>query len=472
MACDVATAPGNPVFSPLTLFECTVTNAQMLVESMADRELLRALKIANSLHTHIVGIMEPRYDRVCQRSDEHEACPRSVKLNNRRRLSPQLPSTSSSSLAAAQFDQLMQPAVKLARLKCDNGDDQSMPAVAKVEASSVSDPPTTEDADAADNDAAADYGFDAPASVDNNFLDDDDCLLIGEDSTSEGILGMSTSSSTAAGAGLSRRRQRRLPRRSSTAAAAATTATMGDEDQLPDSGVSGAGSSAHQPDVGALCKSAIHLAYKEMKGGGPHLFDFSMPFSDPVNFATAEQVIARAMQLQPGLEVSTDFWWSQLCPVELNRLARSEKLWRQRLLMRRLRSKDSKLTRRQKSFELIAGRLSTEDFDKFRVILSRDYTSSDEEFEDCSASAAATASAGAPLRVRELPWESAEMAEMKRQLDTAYLDSCATAKQSEQLRRVARGTGCLSVRPPPADCPDWAIRRETADPGDLGNADC
>ncbi|PAA81624.1 hypothetical protein BOX15_Mlig022797g1 [Macrostomum lignano] len=131
-----------------------------------------------------------------------------------------------------------------------------------------------------------------------------------------------------------------------------------------------------------------------------------------------------------------------------------------------------KLTRRQKSFELIAGRLSTEDFDKFRVILSRDYTSSDEEFEDCSASAAATASAGAPLRVRELPWESAEMAEMKRQLDTAYLDSCATAKQSEQLRRVARGTGCLSVRPPPADCPDWAIRRETADPGDLGNADC
>ena len=66
--------------------------------------------------------------------------------------------------------------------------------------------------------------------------------------------------------------------------------------------------------------------------------------------------------------------------------------------------------------------------------------------------------AAVALRVRELPWESAEVRAMKQRLDDAYVQVCATNKQADQLRRVERGSGCVSGRAPPPDCPAWAMR--------------
>lgn len=108
------------------------------------------------------------------------------------------------------------------------------------------------------------------------------------------------------------------------------------------------------------------------------------------------------------------------------------------------------MARRQKSFELLATSLSTDQFDKYRILLSRDYTSSDEETEED----------GNILRVRALSWESSEMKEMKRQLDEAFAEHCATPKQAQQLRRTVRDAGCVSTRTPPADCPNWALANE------------
>uniref|UniRef100_A0A1I8HZA2 Uncharacterized protein n=1 Tax=Macrostomum lignano TaxID=282301 RepID=A0A1I8HZA2_9PLAT len=57
-------------FSPLTLFECTMTNAGMLVDSMPVRDLVSALRIIGTLHTHVVNIMDPGVASVCDLADQ------------------------------------------------------------------------------------------------------------------------------------------------------------------------------------------------------------------------------------------------------------------------------------------------------------------------------------------------------------------------------------------------------------------
>uniref|UniRef100_A0A1I8J016 Uncharacterized protein n=1 Tax=Macrostomum lignano TaxID=282301 RepID=A0A1I8J016_9PLAT len=107
----------------------------------------------------------------------------------------------------------------------------------------------------------------------------------------------------------------------------------------------------------------------------------------------------------------------------------------------------SKLNRRQKSFELVATSLSSDELEKFRVILTRDYTSSDEE---CGSGGSDQ------LRVRELAWESDEVKRLKRQLDQVYMDNCATTKQKQQLGRCIRDPlRSRSQRPPPDGAPNW-----------------
>uniref|UniRef100_A0A1I8FF90 DH domain-containing protein n=1 Tax=Macrostomum lignano TaxID=282301 RepID=A0A1I8FF90_9PLAT len=85
-----------------------------------------------------------------------------------------------------------------------------------------------------------------------------------------------------------------------------------------------------------------------------------------------------------------------------------------------------KLGRRQKAFEALLPSLTPDELEQYRVVLTRDVTSSDEEDEDET------------LRVRDLPWQSDRMREMKQRLDEAFTLRFATIKQRCQLAKCVR----------------------------------
>uniref|UniRef100_A0A1I8JJF2 Uncharacterized protein n=1 Tax=Macrostomum lignano TaxID=282301 RepID=A0A1I8JJF2_9PLAT len=305
--------PGNS-FSPLTLFESTITNAQMLVESMAERELFSALKIIGNLHTHVEG------DDYEADEEEEDDCIITEELND-------------DSLSAGF------PYAKIPRL-----------------------------------DLSADYS----------------------------------------GAGVS------------------------------GFGSSGGGGGGSGGDVPPECKTIMRRAYKMLKGNGPHLFDFSMPFSAEPNQQVAAMVMAKAKEMAEGKGWPDDVWQNLPKDSRINYLHSNfgTKI--------RAKYRISKLNRRQKSFELVATSLSSDELEKFRVILTRDYTSSDEE---CGSGGSDQ------LRVRELAWESDEVKRLKRQLDQVYMDNCATTKQKQQLGRCIRDPlRSRSQRPPPDGAPNWALK--------------
>ncbi|PAA78534.1 hypothetical protein BOX15_Mlig004600g1, partial [Macrostomum lignano] len=62
-------------FSPLTMFECTISSATMLIDSMAVRDLLLAFKIVAQLHGHLLEVLDPTVQRLANVADEHSLCP-------------------------------------------------------------------------------------------------------------------------------------------------------------------------------------------------------------------------------------------------------------------------------------------------------------------------------------------------------------------------------------------------------------
>uniref|UniRef100_A0A1I8FFH4 Ribosomal_L28e domain-containing protein n=1 Tax=Macrostomum lignano TaxID=282301 RepID=A0A1I8FFH4_9PLAT len=107
--------------------------------------------------------------------------------------------------------------------------------------------------------------------------------------------------------------------------------------------------------------------------------------------------------------------------------------------------REIKLSRRQRSFELpLASALTN--WEKFRVILTRDYTSR-------MRSAASRRLRPAAVS-RELPWESDEVKRLKRQLD-----------QRQQLAKSIRDPmRARSQRPPPEARQDWALKPAPSSP--------
>ena len=72
-------AQPNMAFSSLTLFECTISNATMLVESMSNKELLSAWRISGQLQSKIVEVLDPRVTELTESHDRltelHSRCP-------------------------------------------------------------------------------------------------------------------------------------------------------------------------------------------------------------------------------------------------------------------------------------------------------------------------------------------------------------------------------------------------------------
>uniref|UniRef100_A0A1I8FQ03 Protein kinase domain-containing protein n=1 Tax=Macrostomum lignano TaxID=282301 RepID=A0A1I8FQ03_9PLAT len=381
--------------------------AAMLVESMAERELFLALRIIGGLHSHVVQVMEPRYGRLCERSD-HLA-----ELEVRR------------------------PGSK-PRLRCRG------------------------------------------------------CR-------SHFILASAPSVASA----------RRPPKCRDSAGSAAAQATA-----------------RCRPSA----KTIMRRAYKALKGNGPHLFDFSLPFSSEHNQRVATRVTAKAKEMAQGKGWPEDIWLklpygsrlvyaavpgfsakdeglsidaffaNMFLASNLPRAAQRVQSESDSLHLmepvcgakhRQIGCRDTgrpdrhindfrKKMRTRFRMDICAAKarlLAIFDFKKKRRFKSRsdsclaspelaeaeppsekfrtrghqpdldelekfaEYTSSDEE---CGSGGADQ------LRVRELSWESDEVKRLKRQLDQVYADNCATTKQKQQLARCIRDpVRSRSQRPPP-----------------------
>ncbi|PAA88516.1 hypothetical protein BOX15_Mlig015266g1, partial [Macrostomum lignano] len=61
-------------FSPLHLFECTLANAGMLVDSMPPTDLVLALRFLSTLHGRIVDVMEPSVGDACRLANAYKTC--------------------------------------------------------------------------------------------------------------------------------------------------------------------------------------------------------------------------------------------------------------------------------------------------------------------------------------------------------------------------------------------------------------
>ena len=66
--------PANSAFSSLTLFDCTISNATMLVEAMTTKDLFSAWRISGQLQTKIVEVLDTRTTELSEVAEVHSKC--------------------------------------------------------------------------------------------------------------------------------------------------------------------------------------------------------------------------------------------------------------------------------------------------------------------------------------------------------------------------------------------------------------
>uniref|UniRef100_A0A1I8FEN7 PPPDE domain-containing protein n=1 Tax=Macrostomum lignano TaxID=282301 RepID=A0A1I8FEN7_9PLAT len=97
-----------------------------------------------------------------------------------------------------------------------------------------------------------------------------------------------------------------------------------------------------------------------------------------------------------------------------------------------------------------------DELNQFRAVLSRDFTSSDEEDETASGSGEAEDEQGEICGCASLVWESAAVADIKRRLDDTFYARFATVKAARpSSRRCQRFDGAESNRGAAPGAPDW-----------------
>ncbi|PAA65011.1 hypothetical protein BOX15_Mlig018137g1, partial [Macrostomum lignano] len=441
-ACESAAPP----FSPLTLFESTITNAQMLLESMAERELFTAMRIVACLHSQMLQVMEPRFGRLCDRSDQLglliDSDPSAAGRSSGQQQQQQQPGQTSNQ----QQQQLQGSQQHRTKADPDAGDGVLGAALCAIKAD-PDDSTRRSLRPLADSTAAVAAGATPEDADDEEELEeeleeeDEECVIMAATAAEEAEFAASTAYG---GYHHSQHPQLHHPQQQQ------PVPKIARYDFSLGASSSASSLAAIGGDVPAECKTVMRRAYKALKGAGPHLFDFSQPFGADVNQRVAAQVMTKAKELAIGKGWPDDIW---------QRIAykyRIDGIFSHFRTKAKSKYREIKLSRRQRSFELVATSLSTDELEKFRVILTRDYTSSDEE---CGSGGSDQ------LRVRELPWESDEVKRLKRQLDQVYADNCATTKQRQQLAKSIRDPmRARSQRPPPEGAPDWALKPAPSSP--------
>uniref|UniRef100_A0A1I8JLH0 TPR_REGION domain-containing protein n=1 Tax=Macrostomum lignano TaxID=282301 RepID=A0A1I8JLH0_9PLAT len=373
---------GGGQFSPLTLFECTITNATMLVDTMPVRDLLAAFRIVSQLGAHVAEVLEPQVGRLADSADDgHQGQP------------------AGAASSSASLQQRPQPPQQPQQPPPPQPPPQSRPMKREF------------------------------------FDDEDDEEPPDADFCGAGPLGTGGSSSF-----------------------------FYDEASVS-SGAAGAARERQDDPAWGILRRAYRLLKEET---GSNLFDFALPYSARVNLEAANRVIEKARSMAPdSVSPSHLTAWTKFANNYLsnyyNKTLKAN-FWRRR--------KSSsvgvlfKLNRRQKAYESIRDSLDSSERERHERVLTRDYTSSDEEDS--------TGPSGS-LRVRQLAWESEELRRMKRSLDEVYRTRLADDRQRAEMDRLRRdgdgdgqlgadeeggvgGSGIFSARGPPSDCPDWASR--------------
>ncbi|PAA53999.1 hypothetical protein BOX15_Mlig000065g7, partial [Macrostomum lignano] len=398
-------ASGGVGFSALTLFESTLLNAGMLLESMPLEDLVSAMRLVQNLQHQLVDVMHPS---ACQLRHQLDEANRQLTLLHDRATS-----------AAVAMETAAKPPPS--KRHCASNSFKAEPSESSQAPASASSLLVDEEKFAIGGATGSVGDF-----VDETFDDGaDDCVMImGEES----------------GGSSSRQFQQRTRQRGQQHQHAGRSSLIECDDQL--SAAAAAAAAAAVSGGGADVRNLLKDTYKNLRGSGPHLFDFSKPWEHTVNQAVAQTVIEQA-QLASGIVAEPDTW-----KVMASNLYYSTK----KLLAswvnnsRKYKRRNGKLSRRQKAFESLLPSLTPDDLEQYRLVLTRDLTSSDEEDESEN------------LRVRQLVWESDRVREIKSALDSMYLRRFATVKQRAQLEKCRRDAGARSARLVPPGAPDWAIR--------------
>uniref|UniRef100_A0A1I8FLV8 G_PROTEIN_RECEP_F1_2 domain-containing protein n=1 Tax=Macrostomum lignano TaxID=282301 RepID=A0A1I8FLV8_9PLAT len=173
-------------------------------------------------------------------------------------------------------------------------------------------------------------------------------------------------------------------------------------------------------------RNILQEAYKKLRGSGPHLFDFSK--------RTAARSVLDLVRDESGIEADEDTW--KIPPVPVLPAGASGPV--QQATAAALQPDEG-----EGHSSLCCRTCPQTSLNQFRAVLSRDFTSSDEEDETASGSGEAE-DEQANLRVRSLVWESAAVADIKRRLDDTFYARFATVKQRAQLARCQRFDGAES----------------------------
>ncbi|PAA53998.1 hypothetical protein BOX15_Mlig023559g2 [Macrostomum lignano] len=237
---------GGGTFSPLTMFECTISSATMLIDNMAVRDLLLAFRIVAQLNGHLMEVLDPAVQRLASVADEHALCP------------PPPPAFADSSSTSSKPDK----AEKLLMQQQQQQQQFSQPATSmKLEASTAD--------------------------------SDDDCVLMETDFMLDqsGLggsrLGGGRSQQVLMGAGLS--------------------GLAGDDSALM--GGSGGAGSGGVGELSNEWKSVLRRAYRVLKDEtGSNVFDFALPYSAKANVQAANRVIDKALMLGRERPANLQAW--------------------------------------------------------------------------------------------------------------------------------------------------------------------
>ncbi|PAA94810.1 hypothetical protein BOX15_Mlig012661g1, partial [Macrostomum lignano] len=417
-ACLPATSPGsNSVFSPIALFECTISNAQMLVESMELVDLILAQKIVCQLQCRLVEVMEPSAGRLAQIAELYN----NGSSNGRRDEQQKPPKQSESQLNNQQSEShSLQKSILSIGIK-------------------------EEEAGAA-------------AAEDNGGDDDEvpDCEASREEFGASGTAGMLWSDEASESNTLSLGNHSQLLLSTGAGGTSSTASVSGA------AGASGGAASSATGGGGALSdrwKQLLRRSYRSIKEQCGELFDFTKSYSAPVNLKAAQAIINRAVSMtsQPPPDVES---WKNSILVET-----FMRYWFKDILRRNYRRQHQprhgwasraakKLSQRQRSYDNLQahGALSPVDTARLRALLDLQYTSSDDEVPADEGDSSSTV-----LRVKRLSWESAEAARLKAMLDRHFAEVIANPRERRELERVRRHPAWISQRPTPDSPQAWAV---------------
>ncbi|PAA82238.1 hypothetical protein BOX15_Mlig018865g1 [Macrostomum lignano] len=238
-------------FSALTLFESTLLNAGMLLDSMTLDELVAAVRLICNLQHQAVDVMQPCAGQV--QSSNRELQEQLQQLQQQQQSLRQhhsaAASCSSAAAAAGAGDGASPPSAKR---PCKLEPKEPLLGVKLEQQHQQLHQQTLGHVDSFASDAGGASSF--PGDD-----EDDDCLLLEEESSFSG----------------------------------------------------GAGACAAGGPSNVDVRNLLKDTYKNLRGSGPHLFDFAKPFEHPMNQMVAKKVIDQA-QAVSGIAANAEVWRSAI----------------------------------------------------------------------------------------------------------------------------------------------------------------